>query len=83
MSKLTYLITLSGGAQQYLLSALQMQQMPAARAVCGFGCWGWSTKSLLDKVGWWSVRQLIFYTTVLQNIKTFKTGKPLEAISSD
>ena len=37
MSKLTYLITLWGGAQEYLLSALQVQQLTAARAVCGFG----------------------------------------------
>ena len=86
MSKLTYLITLWVGAQQYLLSALQVQQMTAARAVCGFGCWGWSKKRLLDKVGWLSVRQLIFYRTALQTIKTLRTGKLLDlyqAISSD
>ena len=40
MSKLAYLITLWGGAQQYLLSALQVQQLTAARAVCGYGCLG-------------------------------------------
>ena len=86
MSKMMYLIVVWGGAQQYLLSALQVQQMTAARAVCGFGCWGWSKKRLLDKVGWLSVRQLIFYHTALQTIKTLRTGKPLdlyEAISSD
>ena len=36
MIKLTYRITLWGGTQQYLPSALQVQQMTAARAVCGF-----------------------------------------------
>ena len=76
MSKLTYLITLWGGAQEYLLSALQVQQLTAARAVCGFGSWGWNKKKLLDKVGWLSVRQLIFYHTVLQTHKTITTGKP-------
>ena len=76
MSKLSYLITLWGGAQQYLLSALQVKQLAAARAVCGFGCWSWSKKRLLDKVGWLSVRQLIFYHTVLQAYKTIQTGKP-------
>ena len=35
-SKLVYLITLWGGAQQYLLKALQTQQFKAARTVCGF-----------------------------------------------
>ena len=70
MSKLTYLITLWGGAQQYLLSALQVQQLAAGRAVCGFGCWGWSRKKLLDKVGWLSVKQLVFFHTALQAHKT-------------
>ena len=87
MSKLNYLITLwGGGAQQYLLSALQVKQLTAARTVCGFGCWTWSKKRLLDKVGWLSVRQLIFYHTVLQAHKTIKTGVPKalhHSLSSD
>ena len=36
MSKLSYLITVWGGAQEYLLDALQVQQLSAARVVCGF-----------------------------------------------
>ena len=76
MSKLTYLITLWGGAQKYLISGLQVQQLTAARAVCGFGCWGWSKRKLLGKVGWLSVRQLVFYHTVLQAHKTLKSGVP-------
>ena len=31
MSKLVYLITVCGGAQQYLLNGLQVQQLTAAR----------------------------------------------------
>ena len=76
MSKLAYLITLWGGAQQYLLNAVQVQQLAAARAVCGFGCWRWSKRKLLDKMGWLSVKQLVFYHTVLQVHKTLKTGMP-------
>ena len=76
MSKLTYLITLWGGAQQYLISALQVQQLVAARAVCGVGCWRWSKKRLLDKLSWLSVRQLVFFHTFLQAYKTIKTGVP-------
>ena len=76
MSKIMYLITLWGGAQQYLLGALQVQQLAAARVVCGFGCWGWSKKKLLDKVGWLSIRQLIFFHTVLQAYKIINTGVP-------
>ena len=76
MSKLTYLITLWGGAQGYLLSALQVQQLTAARAVAGFASRFWSKRKLLDHVGWLSVRQLIFYHTVLQTHKTMATKKP-------
>ena len=86
MSKLSNLSTLWGGAQQYLLSALQVQQLSAARAVCGFGSWGMSKKKLLDRVGWLSVRQLVFYHTVIQTCKTINTGypKPLfQALSSN
>ena len=51
MSKLTYLITLWGNAKEYLLDALQVQQLAAARAVCGFGCARWSKRQILKKVG--------------------------------
>ena len=64
-----YLMVVWGGAQQYLLSALQVQQLTAARTVCGFACWGWSKKRLLDRTGWLSIRQLIFFHTALQTIK--------------
>ena len=86
MSKLVYLITLWGGAQQFLLNAVQVQQLAAARAVCGFGCWRWSRRKLLDKLGWLSVRQLVFYHSVLQVHKTLKTRVPLslfQALSVD
>ena len=76
MSKLVYLVTLWGGAQQYLLKALLVQQLAAARAVCGFNAWGWSKRKLLDKVNWLSVRQLIYYHTVLQTHKTLSSGLP-------
>ena len=76
MSKLAYLITLWGGAQQYLLDAIQVQQLAAARVVCGYGCYRWSRRKLLDKVGWLSVRQLILYHTVIQAHKTLITGVP-------
>ena len=77
MSKLSYLIILWGGAQQYLVRALQVQQLMAARIVCGSSSWRWSRRQLLTKVGWLSVKQLIFYHTVLQAHKTLSTGRPL------
>ena len=47
------------------------------RAVCGFGCWRCSRRKLLDKMGWLSVKQLVFYHSVLQVHKTLKTRVPL------
>ena len=86
MSKLVYLITLWGGAQKYLLKGLQVQQLTAARTVCGFFSKWWSKKKLLDRVGWLSVRQLIQYHTVLQAHKTIQSRKPsplYNSISTD
>ena len=76
MSKLVYLITVWGGAQEYLLTVLQVQQLTAARAVCGLYSRFWSKRKLLSRVGWLSVRQLIYFHTVLQVHKTIKSGKP-------
>ena len=76
MSKVMYLITVWGGAQQYLLKGLLVQQLAAAMTVCGFSSRGWSKKKLLDRVGWLSIRQLIYFHTVLQAHKTIISGKP-------
>ena len=73
-SKLVYLITVLGGAPQYLLRALQ--QLTAARTVCGVRSNRWSTERLLRGVGWMSVRQLIEFHTVLQTHKTLISGLP-------
>ena len=64
MSRMVYLITVWGGAQQYLLESLQVQQLTAARTVCG---------KLLDRVGWLSVRQLVQFHAILQAHKTIRT----------
>ena len=82
MSKVVYLIAVWGGAQQYLINALQVQQLTAARAVCGFSSKWWSKQKLLDRVGWLSIRQLIHYNTVLQAHKTITTGKPAPLYNS-
>ena len=75
-SKLVYLITLWGNSQQYLLKALQCQQLTAARTVCGIQSWKWSRSRLLKRMGWMSIRQLIEFHTILQAHKTLTTGKP-------
>ena len=86
MSKMVYLITLWGGAQLYILRALQVQQLTAARTVCGPISYRWSRRKLLDRVGWLSIRQLIQFHTTLQAHKTIKTGQPrplLHSISTE
>jgi hypothetical protein len=86
MSRMVYLITVWGGAQQYLLKSLQVQQLTAARTVCGFYSHGWSKGKLIDRVGWLSVRQLIQFHTILQAHKTIRTGQPrplFHSISTD
>ena len=76
MSRLTYLITLWGGATKNLIKSLQVQQLAAARIVCGHQSQRWSRRQILEKVGWLSVRQLIFYCTVVQTCKILTTGVP-------
>ena len=86
MSKLVYLITVWGGAQKYLVNRLQVQQLTAARVVCGYQSHYWSRRQFLDRAKWLSVMQLIFFHTVLQAYKTTKPGLPIplrECISTD
>jgi hypothetical protein len=58
MSKLAYGIAVWGGCQGYLRKALQVQQLNAARAVCGYKSYYWSREKLLRTCGWCSVNQL-------------------------
>ena len=82
LSRLVYMISVWGGAQQYLLKSLQIQQLAAARVVCGHISRYWSRVKILKRVGWLSVRQLVFYHTVMQAYKTIRTGKPSEIFES-
>ena len=75
VSKLCYLIQLWGGADGYLLNSLQVLQNRAARAVTGKS-WFTSTRRLLKDCKWLSVRQLVFYQTVLGVHKIVVSRKP-------
>ena len=65
-----------GGSQLYLLRGLQVQQLSAARSVCGFVSRWWSRRKILGRVGWLSIRQLVFYHRVFRAHKTICSGKP-------
>ena len=64
-SKTHYLLPLHGGAPEYLVRALQVQQLKAARFVCGYSSFYWSTEKLFNACEWMSVRQQEFYATNL------------------
>ena len=76
MSKLCYLIQLWGGSDGQLLRSLQMLQNRAARIVTGLG-WFAPKRKLLKLCRWLSVKQLVFYHSVVLAHKIATTGSPL------
>ena len=76
MSKLCYLITVWGGCHEYLLSALQVVQNAAMRAVCKRGK-RFPVTELLKETNWMSVRQLAFFHSVVQAWKVVNTRQPV------
>ena len=75
MSKLCYLIQLWGGAEDYLIQALQIVQNRAARAVTGCS-WFTPIGRLLARCGWLSVKQLVVYQTLVMTHKILTSGSP-------
>ena len=75
LSKLCYLIQVWGGTENYLLDRLQVLQNRAARAVTGMS-WFTPTGRLLKACKWLSIRQLVFYQTVLTVHKIALEKKP-------
>lgn len=75
-SKIQYLLPLYGGAPDYLIKSIQVQQLKAARFVCGYSSFYWSTEKLLRACGWLSVRQQEFDSTTLLAHKIVTTSLP-------
>ena len=48
--------------------------------MCGVYSRGWSKKKLVDRLNWLSIRQLIYYTTVIQAQKTSPLASQLSSI---
>ena len=74
-SKLIFQISLWGGAENYLLNSLQKVQNKAARFVTRRGIYT-PVAELLSQCGWLSVRQLVFYHSVVLVHKTILTKYP-------
>ena len=76
MSILAYMITVWGGTEGFILDALQVMQNKAARCITK-KCWYTSTRTLLLQCNWLSIKQLIFYHSVLQVWKVMESGAPV------
>jgi hypothetical protein len=74
-SKVAFLISVWGGTEEYLLSALQVMMNKAARAVCKVGK-GVSTINLLNMMKWLSVRQAVVFHSLMEARRVVTTGEP-------
>ena len=68
-------LSLGGGTEYFLLSSLQIVQNKAARVVAKRGIYT-PVVDLLRQCGWLSVRQLVFYHSVILVHKTLQTKTP-------
>ena len=75
LSKLIFQISLWGGADDYLLNSLQVIQNKAARFVTRRDKFT-PVVELLRQCGWLSIRQLVFYHSVITIYKTLQTSFP-------
>ena len=75
MSVFTYMIVVWGGTEAFIIRAAQVIQNRAARIVTKKGLFT-SQKILLQETNWLSIRQMIFYHTILQIWRVKKNRKP-------
>ena len=76
MSKLIYLMPVWSGCEEYLVRALQVIQNKAARSVAKLSYFT-PTKNILKACGWFSVRQLMAYHSLLllHKVLVYKTPR--------
>ena len=77
ISKLAYGLEMWGNCQGYLRKALQVQQLTAARAVCGYKSYYWSTGKLLSSCKWLSVNQMYWQQVFTTTHKITISKKPV------
>ena len=76
ISKLLYCLPLFCGVEENILNHLQVAQNDAARTVTKLGRYT-STAELLKQTGWLSVRQMVFFYSVLLIHKIRNSDKPV------
>ena len=73
---MSYLVQIWGGASDYVLKSVQVMQNQAGKKITGLS-WYTPTRVILRKCNWLSVKQLVFYHSVLQIHKTMVNQHPL------
>ena len=76
MSIITYMVAVWGGTEEYIIKAVQVMQNKAARTVTRL-TWYTPTRKLLQQCNWLSVKQLIFFHTVLLVWRVKKSEQPV------
>ena len=76
MSTVTYMIVVWGGTESYLIKSIQVMQNRVARYVTKLS-WFTPTRTLLKQCNWMSIKQLIFFHTVIQLWKVRKAAIPV------
>ena len=76
LSVISYMISVWGGTEAYIIRAVQVIQNKAARSVTKLS-WYTPTRVLLLQCNWLSIKQLIFYHSVLQVWKVKTAGVPV------
>ena len=76
ISVLSYLIPLWGSSPACTIKALQVVQNKAARCVTK-ATWFTATRQVLKQCGWMSIKQLVFYHTVLTMYRMLRSDKPV------
>ena len=75
LSIISYMIVVWGGTEEYVIKAVQIIQNKAARCITKLS-WYTPVRTLLLQCNWLSIKQLIFYHTVLQVWKVNSGGLP-------
>ena len=76
MSKLIYLMPLWGGCEKYLIDSLQKIQNKAARVITRRNKYT-RIETILNQIGWLSVKQLIMYHSLVLVYKTLSQKYPV------
>ena len=75
MSYLSYLVPLYGGCPEYHLNSLQVLQNKAARLVTKAN-WYTPSATMLQQVGWLTIRQMIVYHSLIMIYQVKQEKKP-------